>query len=1520
MDAYLKLLIEGAVLIAYIIIVLWIILVKFESSRKKSQGGVSISSEELEGNEKESMLKRFINNKRKFSSWPVSRMHEDYQYILMVYKELNEDIPKKYAIPAASEWLLDNFYVIDEEVQIIKRDLNKSSYLRLPILSTGPSTGHARIDAMAVELIAQTNGQIDEEKLLDYLKVYQSKDVLLEREIIAIPMVLKIALIGKIRHLCEDIQSMKKQWNIADKIFDEWLAVEDLNTEGIIKLFRDNVQTTNEINPDFIDHFFFHLRRSGRSYDGVLEAMDEILGELGSTTEIITQNEHNAQSVKTVSMSNCITSLHFFSTLDWSDVFESASFVEQILKHDPDGTYPGMDVTTRNYYKNKVEELALSYGTSELNIANLVIELASDTYNSCRDKGSANTKIQRSWHVGYYLIDKGIKILESRQKKTAEFLREEENSQSFKKYGILYIVSVSLVTMVLMGIAIQYSILSTTSQTILFSLLAGIAVLIPASEIAVKIVNLVICHALKPAFFPKLELAEGIPESLSTIVAVPTLISNEYCVKELLEKLENHYLSNREENLCFALIGAFRDADKSKMDDDDKIIEITLSGIKDLNRKYANGLKDKFYFFHRSRHFNDKNNKWIGWERKRGALVEFNDLILGSKITSFNYSSCEAPSFANVKYVITLDSDTILPLGMAKKMIGTMAHPLNRPVIDKEKGIVVEGYGLMQPKIEVDNESSNKSRFSRIFTGQEGIDPYANAISDVYQDLFGEGIFTGKGIYDLKIFQSSMKDAIPDNTVLSHDLLEGSYVRTGLVTDLKLVDSYPLRYNSFSARLHRWVRGDWQLIRLLNGKICNRSGSEIENPLSLLSRWKIFDNLRRSLLAPALMTLVFLSFGVLPGNIYFWLGFVLFTLAFPLIMGVIGQIIALRFEYERIKNYMPIMYGLKALFMQFLLTLIFLPYQAWLMTKAISVTLVRVFITKKNLLEWVTSHDVEKSQKNTLRSYFISMKLSLVEAALICLLAIVFKPETVFLSLLFFIAWASAPLIAYWVSRDFIILKAEISEDDQHELGRIARKTWRYFEEFTSMHTHYLPPDNYQEDPPRCMALRTSPTNIGLGLLAILSARDFGFIGTHEMMSLVEKTVTTVEGLKKWNGHLYNWYYILTLEPLHPIYISTVDSGNLLCYLTTLCAGLKNYLESPIVDNQFSNGFRDTVRCAGKKDYAAYYKILPFDIPEEKIPVDLLLWNRALDDLIKGQGLEEIAEGQWRTKIDTMLKMFKNDMVQFMPGIDMLEKIPGELLSQDLDEEISNNVKELLGMIKKNCTLNNLCFVYKDAQVSANQLIDRIQKTGKKDLNKTLTWLFELEETLNKAIGRTHEFVKRYNALIDRIDALSEAMEFSHLYDNKRELFSIGYNIEESKLSNSYYDLLASESRQTSYICTAKGKIPASHWYRLGRSLTTMDHYKGLVSWTGTMFEYLMPLLIMKSYKNTLLDETYSFVIKSQKKYGRQKRMPWGTSESGFNSLDKNSDYQYKAIGVPWLGLKRGLIEDAVAAPYATFL
>jgi cellobiose phosphorylase len=1524
MDAYLRLLIEGTVLIGCTLVLLWIFLMKAGKSPRLNMRDASLSSEELEGHAKRIAIEHAVSIKKRSLKSPIVRMNENYKFILNVYQDLNEDLQKKASVPPASEWLLDNFYIIEKQVKGMRRDLKKSDYNRLPILKSGLFKGQIRIFAVAVELVAHTDGQIDEKILTDYLKAYQSHAVLFDREIVALPMMMTLALIENIRVLCEEIKNTQNQWHKADKIFAKWLENEDDDTKKTIKLFEDSLQSLDEANPSFVEHLFYRLRRSGRSYVEVLRTMDENLNKLGATTEEITQKEHGAQSVNTISMGNTITSIHFFSALDWSELFEAVSMVEQILKQDPDGTYPLMDIATRSHYRTIVEELALGFGVSEIYLANQAIQFATAAYTSRDESQLMDTVVQKTWHVGYYLIDKGLKSLENKEKKINSF-RPKAESMGIKNPGVLYLGAMGLITLLFLFIAVRYSNFTAPSHLVLFSVLAIIAVLIPASEIAVAAVNWIVCNALKPAFFPRLQLREGIPESMSTIVVVPTLLSDKKRVTELLAGLESHYLSNREEHLYFALVGAFSDADKSVMKDDPGIIETALAGISELNSKYAPTGSDKFYFFHRDSQYNEKNNKWFGWERKRGALMEFNDLILGATDTSFAYVSARKPPFDHIKYVITLDSDTILPMGMAKKMIATMAHPLNQPVIDSERGVVVEGYGLMQPRIEVENESSNKSLFSRIFTGQEGIDPYATAISDVYQDLFGEGIFVGKGIYDLAVFQTIMRDAIPDNTILSHDLLEGSYVRTGLVTDLKLVDSYPSKYNSFSARLHRWVRGDWQLVPILFRKIFDRRHDKIFNPLSRLSKWKMFDNLRRSLVPPSLMLLVFLSFSVLPGSIFFWLSFFLLPQIFPLVMGVIGYLVSARFGNAGIKRYMPVMFGLKAVLMQFLLVLIFLPYQAWLMGHAIIVTLTRVFITRKNLLEWVTADDTEKFQKNSLGAYLFTMKAALIQAPVVVCLALFLKPETLLLSLFFFAIWISSPFIAWFISKDQPEKVLELSESEAHELGRITRKTWRYFEDFANAKSHYLIPDNYQADPPRGLAQRTSPTNIGLGLLAPLAARDFGYIGTGRMIELIDKTVTTIEDLEKWQGHLLNWYDTLTLKPLRPAYISTVDSGNFLCYLVTLKQGLKDYLYRPLVDPRFANGIRDTLHCAGKMDYAAYGIIFP-DTANSSKTVNLIAWNQTLETLMRADVMADMDEGVWKTKIAEMVTRFSDEITTFLPGIHLLKKMPDSLTDlaaarkEAANDDVFADITNLKHHLQNNEDLIALPQLHQDTAAITERLTAAIKKWDQDDYRDALVWLAETKTTLDTAAATSRDFVDQYTRLLKRIDALVDTMEFLPLYDKKKELFSIGFNLEDNKLTNSFYDLLASEARQTSYICIAKGKIPASHWFKLGRALTTVDHYKGLISWTGTMFEYLMPLLIMKSYQNTLLDETYSFVIKSQKKYGNQREMPWGTSESGFNAMDKHHDYKYKAIGVPWLGLKRGLIEDAVTAPYATFL
>ncbi|MDD3168974.1 MAG: glycosyl transferase, partial [Eubacteriales bacterium] len=772
----------GIALALFLAVLLFFVLLRMHINRNVSFRGTSLSEEILEDHARTIAREHSVSSKRNVTSWPLVRMNENYNSILSVCKSLNEDVFQKRTVPPAAEWLLDNFYIVEEQVKCIRRDLTKKEYYNLPVLRKGPFKGYTRILAIAMELVSHTDGQIEINTLLNYLEAYQSHTVLLEREIGIIPVMIKLALIENIRMISEKIQETKVQWNLADEIFEKWMAEDEVDIEKIIKLFKNHITTMDEIEPSFIEHLFYRLRRSGRSYANVLRYIDENLDKYNTTTESIAQKEHNVQAVSTVSMGNCIASLKYISSFDWSELFETISFLENILRQDPDGTYPRMDINSRNHYKRQIGMLAKAYRVSELHIAKDAIELAVQASEEGGAEGGGNGCSKRS-HVGYYLVGKGLELLERKQGNEKKRL-EGMKSRLSKDLGLLYLGFILVCTLLIAGLTVSYAINVSGEKNYVLISLAGLVALIPSSEIAVSVANWLVCKVKKPAFFPRLELKDGIPESLCTMVVIPALLTDEKRVEQLLENMESHYLANREKNLYFALLGAFADANEPNKDSDAWILRIASEGIRALNEKYAEEGKDLFYFYHRLRKLNERDNKWTGWERKRGALMELNEMLLGSQETSFIfYSNAKLPT-TDIKYVITLDADTMLPFGMAKKMIGAMAHPLNLPVIDHKKGIVTDGYGIMQPRISFDIESANKSIFSRIYTGQEGMDPYSSAISDVYQDLFGEGIFTGKGIYELKTFHRVLKDAIPENAILSHDLLEGSYVRTALVTDL----------------------------------------------------------------------------------------------------------------------------------------------------------------------------------------------------------------------------------------------------------------------------------------------------------------------------------------------------------------------------------------------------------------------------------------------------------------------------------------------------------------------------------------------------------------------------------------------------------------------------------------------------------------------------------------------------------------------------------------------------------------
>lgn len=1280
-----------------------------------------LSNEELLRHSSDIAKNHLKCKKKKGSSLLFKRLDENFKFISKTYLTLSEYSKNGQPLCAGADWLLDNFYIIEEQYKELKHNSNAKFIKKINILKEGYYKNYPRVFILAIELISHTDGRIDKKQIIDFINSYQYISPLSMGEIWSLSLMIKIALIENIRHTCEKILSVQKQWIESEKLIEK-------DYDEILESIK---KTTKNINPSifpYIEHLLRILKKKDINLNPILDYLNLKLSEIDLDVDSIVKREHQEQSSYQVTMGNCISSLRLSNSIDWREIFESLSYVEKILIGDPLGVYNKQDFESRDYYRKMLEIIAEDTKKSETSVAKKIIELA--------DNAKQSEKSSKECHVGYYLIGKGKNIL----------LKELGKSKSFNDYySFKFFFSLIITTLIIAFLPVYFV---YQYKGFLLSLICFMVVLIPASEAALDLINFILNHGI-PYLLPKIDLKNGIPKESSTMVIVPTILSDEKRTLELIENLEVTYIANGQENIYFAIVGDLKDSNTETTEEDSKIIDLSLKKIDELNSKYSKG-KDIFYIFIRKRIFNPSEGKWMGYERKRGAIVEFNNLITKSSSTSYSVVSGDINNLKDIKYIITLDADTIMPIGAASRLIGTISHPLNAAEYDEDKNIVIDGYGIIQPRIGINIESIGKSKFTCIFANSAGIDPYSSAMSDIYQNIFKEGIFTGKGIYDLYAYKKCLTDSIPDNMVLSHDLLEGSYLRCGLAVDIELIDNFPEKYSSYSMRLHRWTRGDWQIIQWLFRNIKNKKGEKIKNPLSFLSKIKILDNMRRSLYPASLMLIILLGASVFSGRVIFWAGYALIIIFLNLITFLLGYV---KYGYYRsLKKRINgnLIYGFKSLIYQNILTFMFLPYNAFLLSNAIIKALYRLFVSKKNLLEWVTAADAEKQSKNDISGYYKNMYFEIIISLLFLTLVTIFHPiDSVYAFVISFI-WIISPYAAYYISRPMLSKKYEISDEDKEILLRIAKKTYEFYETFTGKEDNYLPPDNYQETPVKRTAHRTSPTNIGFFLISLLSAYDFNFISLDDFVKKIDNTLTTIEKLEKWNGHLYNWYDTKTLEVLSPKYISTVDSGNFVGYLMLLNQGLKSILES--------------------------------------------------------------------------------------------------------ENLIDLNIKSSI------------------------------------------------------------------ISIINRIDNIVENTKFIYLFDEKRNLFSIGYNVEEDHLTNSYYDLLASEARLISYISIARREIPVSHYFKLGRALTLIDKYECVVSWTGTMFEYLMPALVMKYYDNTLLSETYKTSIRAQIKYGDNRGVPWGTSESGFYTFDLSLNYQYKAFGVPDLGLKRGLSNDMVISPYSTIL
>jgi cyclic beta-1,2-glucan synthetase len=1479
------------------------------------------------------------------AGFPLLRsFHQNSKALVRAHREISRAYRNQESFGADAEWLLDNFHIIEDTLREVWLDLPQGFYNLLPKLSQGPLAGYPRIYALAVDLIAHCDSSLDESNLTRFIQAYQSIAPLTIGELWAVPIMLRVGLIDNLRRLAEQIVAARRDRQQADA----WATDNLLSGDGSASIkVPASVCPPRNLSDPFVVQIVHLLRERGSDPSVGHDWLDSCLADKGVTVHDVVRRAQQYQAANQVSIGNCVTSLRLLSALDWTAFFEKASFVDALLNKDPAGVYAKQDFATRDRYRQQVEKLARGSETDETRVAQLAVDLANQsdgflppakrngTPARVRDAKTAPTN-----HVGYYLLDLGREELERRIHYRPTFRdRAQRVIQGWARS--IYFGSLALtLTLIVAAIVLvaQRALADAGSGWILA--LAALVALLPASELALGLVHFLIVRFVPPRVLPKLDIKDGVPAECPTFVVMPSMLVRPESARVLLERLEIHYLSNTDPQLYFALLTDFADAPTEQRPEDAIYVESALEGIRALNGRYCSEGPDRFFLCHRRRLWNQSQGCWMGWERKRGKLAEFNRLLRGARDTSFAVVSGDLSQLPHMRFVITLDADTRLPHEAASRLIGTLAHPLNQPRFDEHEQRVVAGYGLLQPRVSLTLSGAGKTRFTRIWSGSAGIDPYTTAVSDVYQDLFGLGSFTGKGIYDVDAFEAAVGAAFPENQILSHDLIEGNYARCGLVTDIELLDEFPTAYHAYARREHRWVRGDWQIYPWLLPRAPAANQSRRPNALPLVERWKIFDNLRRSLVPPSLLVLLLLGWTVFPGSAGWWSALALAVLGLPLLLQIADYPLHSLRRLLRGKSLPPLPANLSLTLFQGLLSAVFLAEQARLMVDAIVRTLVRLKVTRRNLLEWETAASAERRMRtrllDSLRNMWFGPLLALIGG-----LGLAWRyPESLLAAAPFLAAWLVSPWIANWISKAPAPRLPILSGRDRTELRRIARKTWSFFETFVGEQDHWLPPDNYQEDPKDEIAHRTSPTNIGLYLLSCLTAHDFGYEVLEGLVGRLEKTFATLDKVERYRGHLYNWYDTSTLQGLYPVYISTVDSGNFLACLLALDQGLQEAMDEVFPSPTVMEGLTDVVALVQEGVFAL--KGSPMNAPagvdvslerhvhtlttllQEK-PRDWLDWDRVFErlsqagtTLLDQLGLlnaeldPESDLRHWCRLLISQVAGHRSQLTSWAPWLPLWrdDAAPAQATDPLASEESARRLQ----------ALRDFCLIPRSLRSLHEQTDELLAELEIAEFPPSVTRAWRDRLLRAVAAGGARSLVERCQRLGQRAHEMARVMDFEFLYNHQRHLFAVGYNLSQGRLDNAHYDLLASEACLTSFLTVARGNVPRRHWFQLGRPLTRTAGEVGLVSWGGTMFEYLMPRLLLRPLPGTLLHESQRAAVARQIDYGRQCGVPWGISESAFAAVDVALNYQYQAFGVPGLGLKRGLGNDLVVAPYASVL
>ncbi|QPC88131.1 protein ndvB [Mesorhizobium sp. NBSH29] len=1370
-----------------------------------------------------------------------TRNRENSAKILEVYRLTNEAQSRGEPITPAAQWLLDNHYLVEETIYQIRRDLPRRFYSELPTINIG-GRQVPRALALAWFYVAHADSMVSDDMFAHVVEGYQSVDPLRIGELWALPSLLRFVLIENLRRLALRVNRARELRGSANAVADQVLAAAtDDEGEAVLASYASFARDTT-----FATQLLYRLRDGSQNAGKALVWLESELEKSGSDAEEIIIAEHRTLSNGNVTTGNIIRGLRKINDVDWTEWFEGISRVDALLRENTD--FAALDFQSRDHYRTAIEDLARRSKLPEYDVTERALKLATDN-----DATSNVIETRPADDVGFWLVGPRREELETAIGYRPSFGRRI--NRSFQHAGWAGIaVPCFLLTSLFLWVtgaalfALNLSPFAVTAMLIAFAL--------PAADATLGLFNTMVLLFLKPTRLVGYEYKAGLSSSERTLVVVPALIGSREDIEENLRNLEVHYLANGKGDVRFALLSDWADSDVEQKPSDLQLLDFARAEVGKLNALYPMDGTPRFHVLHRRRLYNEAEGCWMGWERKRGKLHELNRLLRGDPDTTF--LPLDAPLPDNVVYVMTLDADTRTTRDAVTRLVGKLAHPLNHPITDPKSGRVIAGYGILQPRVTASlTTGDDASFFQRAFSANRGLDPYVFAVSDLYQDVFGDGTFTGKGLYHIDAMEAALAGRIAENTVLSHDLLEGSWARSALVTDVEVVEDYPTHYTVDASRHHRWARGDWQLLPFI---FKPRSG------VPALSRWKMVDNLRRSLTPIAWVLASIAGWGLLPFSAAVqWQALLILSMFIALTFDVVDSLLPSSRE-TTVRGH------LNALFRdiafgtaQVALKIVLIADNAWSMGDAIVRTLYRMLISRKNLLEWKTASQAGKSRGTGVGSHYATMYGAVVIGVLGPVPSLLNDSSGFFLGLIFSAFWILSPAFAWLVSRSAETEdRLEIADSDRWRLRSIARRTWHYFETFVTAEHNMLPPDNFQETPVPVVAPRTSPTNIGVYLLSVVSARDFGWISLADAISRIDATMATIERMERHRGHLYNWYETTTLKPLLPLYISSVDSGNLAGHLIAVAAACQKWAESPAVHLQGDfDGLLDTL------------SILEESL--DSVPDD----RRQLRPLRKR--LRDRAGGM-RRAVETI----KNE-----PELASIRTINLAVIAAEL-KKLADTIHSEIGMPRS---------------------------------EELAGWAARLEATCEAHVQDSHSdqptlaaFRKTLEALRERARKYAFEMNFSFLLREDRKLLSIGYRVTEQQLDESCYDLLASEARLTSLFAIAKGDIQTEHWFRLGRPLVEIGFRGALMSWAGSMFEYLMPPLVMKEPQGGILNQTNHLIIQRQIQYARSRNIPWGISEAAYNGRDREMTYQYTNFGVPGLGLKRGLAQNMVIAPYATVL